>query len=458
MLNAECIEDGKFLMAKDLVTGVISQMNVVHWATVQGAKGGYTLSKQGENPVEDGVIQGDTQGIRGEVVTCVSSDQSLVRVIQLPDVEPDELADMVELQVDKFSPFPIERMVISHEVLKKSEDGCLVLVVAVKTEVVDQLGDRLKDAGITPDAIDIDVMGWLRVLRDEGKIRPEGRHVLIIAAASPIIMILQDGVPVAFRALAADDELPRDELMMELAGETGYTLMSLELEHGAAQNVAVDVYLEGDAPAGFADELSNECHAPANISQLRDLPSLAEGIAKRWAENTGSGVDLVPPSWRQAESSRQSKKKLVSLVAFLASTWLIMVGGFLGFIFYQERALASMQAEQVRWAKPANKVREMQNRIRIIGAYMDRTDSALECLKEVSELMPPVGLTLSTFNYKKGESLQLTGDADNRNTVLKFNDNLNKSKIFSSVVPGDIKIVRGKHRFSFILNFPEDEQ
>ena len=135
----------------------------------------------------------------------------------------------------------------------------------------------------------------------------------------------------------------------------------------------------------------------------------------------------------------------------------MMAGGFMGYVFYQEKDLASLLVEQAHWEKPANEVRDMAGRIRIIQQYMDRTDSALECLREVTELLPRSGIELSTFNYKKGESLTLTGDASARGIVLEYNDNLNKSKIFTQVIPGDIKISQGKHRFNFVLTFPGGE-
>ncbi|MFH0879501.1 MAG: PilN domain-containing protein, partial [Lentisphaerota bacterium] len=62
---------------------------------------------------------------------------------------------------------------------------------------------------------------------------------------------------------------------------------------------------------------------------------------------------------------------------------------------------------------------------------MDRTHSALECLREVSEVLPG-DVTLNTFTYKKGLSLVLRGEAPAANTVYDYYKALDQSTLFES--------------------------
>lgn len=446
-------------MAKDIITGLVPGASSVEWVSIQKSKGGFSKLAEGEVALDGEAASGGFRNIKGDVTACISSDQALIRVVELPGVDDDddELRSMVELQVDKFSPFPIESVVFSHEVLQKREGNCLVLVVAVKADVIEAMGKKLSGVGIETERIDIDAMGWLRLLGDEGKILQKGRQVFILVTSTPLMIVVQDGVAIALRTLSAGQGMSREDVLLEIAAEAGYTLMSMELEHGTAPSISLEVYAEADIPAGFIDELKRECGSDAQVNQLALLPSLAEGIARRAADEKGGMLDLTPVSWRQAETKKQSRKKMITITAVLSAAWMLMAGGFMGYVFYQERDLASLLVEQANWEKPANEVRDMAGRIRIIQQYMDRTDSALECLREVTELLPQSGIELSTFNYKKGESLTLTGDALARGIVLEYNDNLNKSKIFTQVIPGDIKIMQGKHRFNFVLTFPGGE-
>ena len=213
-------------MAKDIITGLVSGASSVEWVSIQKSKGGFSKIAEGEVALDGEAASGEFHNIKGDVTACISSDQALIRVVELPGVDDDELRSMVELQVDKFSPFPIESVVFSHEVLQKREGNCLVLVVAVKADVIEAMGKKLSGVGIETERIDIDAMGWLRLLGDEGKILQKGRQVFILVTSTPLMIVVQDGVAIALRTLSAGQGMSREDVLLEIAAEAGYTLMS----------------------------------------------------------------------------------------------------------------------------------------------------------------------------------------------------------------------------------------
>ncbi|MDZ4198166.1 MAG: hypothetical protein U1E27_02670, partial [Kiritimatiellia bacterium] len=52
----------------------------------------------------------------GRVSLALPSSDMLLRVWSLPPSAPEEIGGMIELQIDKISPFPIEEMTIAWEV------------------------------------------------------------------------------------------------------------------------------------------------------------------------------------------------------------------------------------------------------------------------------------------------------------------------------------------------------
>jgi len=114
-----------------------------------------------------------------------------------------------------------------------------------------------------------------------------------------------------------------------------------------------------------------------------------------------------------------------------------------------------LEEDEVRWMEPANEVRRLRLQVDMIERYTDRTHSALECLREISALQPQ-GLDLTSFTYRKGEGLDLDGEADSGPLVNEFNEKLNQSKLFADVKPGTRTLTRkGRHRFGFDISFPE---
>ena len=57
----------------------------------------------------------------------------------------------------------------------------------------------------------------------------------------------------------------------------------------------------------------------------------------------------------------------------------------------------------------AAKIASLTNKIASLTQYGNRSHSALECLREISALLPQ-GVDLSSFSYKKGASLSLRGE------------------------------------------------
>lgn len=482
-------------MARDQITGLVVSDEVLEWTTLcrvkerlqvvssgrsqlsavngqlQGEEEETTDDKQPTSPAQVGAggrttefvaerIKTECGALKGDVAVSFSSQQLIMRVVDLPAVSDDELSSMVQLQVDKFSPFPVESMVVSHEVLEKKDNTCRVLIAAAREETVDSLGKMLGLAGIFPSRVDAAMLGWWRLLVDAGEIAEEGRQVtLLMPGAVPEVIVSQDGVPIVFRSLWESEGLTEDEFVSETAREVGYTLMSLELEHGSGGKCSITVWHRGEPPVTLVEKLRSECLCEVDVRSLDSLPSLSEGLARRTAAREGVTLDLTPAAWRAAAKAWRLRRMVFITAGVLFGIWTAGAAGFLGGLYYQESKLASLTAEQAEWQEPATEVREMRRRVAMIKRYMDRAHSALECLREISMLQPE-GIDLTSFNYKKAEVVKITGEADAGRVILDFIDKLNKSKLFSEIISGPQSYDRRKKKttFSIDLRLPGGEQ
>lgn len=374
-------------------------------------------------------IRAKCGSLQGEIVLGIGSDQVLLRVIDLPPVEDAELADMAELQVDKFSPFPVETMVVSHEILQRNDDGVRVLIAAVREEVVNYLGDLLAAAGIKPTRVDAAVMGWWHLLHHSGAVAALGRHAaLLVDDPAPQLIVADDSVPIAFQSLGSMEIAEGTDLAHEIGGEISYALMSLELERGGAGARTVSAWTTDASPPGLAAALAEEASCEVDEKPLDSLGSASEGLARRAADVT-SLVDLTPAAWRQAEAVRSFKRRIITATAVVLGVWLACMIALWGGTAYQRSRLAALEALQQQWAEPALEVRDLRRRVVTIERYMDRTYSVLECLREVSRLQPE-GVDLTQFSYKKADGVDIAGEAAGVGLVYDFKNALDASNLF----------------------------
>ncbi|MBN2301129.1 MAG: pilus assembly protein PilM [Lentisphaerae bacterium] len=460
-------------VARDQIVGLALKENSLEWSVLQPVKeriktvSGDRAELVAKSEKTDSVLSDETlnrikascTGIRGRVSLGLPTSQLLLRVVNLPSVDPVELKSMVELQMDKISPFPVENMIISYEILRMHETTSVVLIGATRKEVVESAGKMLSQTGLRIARVDATILGWLRLLSGADQIAREGcQVVLLIDGHMPEIIVVMDGIPVAFRSLGDIGDLSRDELVSEISSELNYTLISLDLEYGTVAVNRISVWYSGAVPDGLSNTLSRQYGCEIQLSELAALPGVSEGIATRLAECDGNMFDLRPVSWLQAERAKQFGGRVLTAGSIILGVWLMMAVALLGALSYQKWQLGRLRTEQNKWSRPALEVRAMRRRVGMIAKYTNTTHSALECLRDITVRMPPSGIDLTSFSYRKGEDVKITGEADSAELVLNFNENLNNSKLFTEVKSGSMSITRKhKHRFGMELILPGGE-
>jgi len=466
-------------MAKDLIAGLVWHEGTLEWTTLQKAKDRLKVVDSGQasirlEPGDAGPgaetageasppqadtaterIRAGTRDLEGDVAVGLASDQLLIRVVSLPSAVDDELGGMVQLQVDKFSPFPVESLVISYEVLETKEDASLVLIACVKKDDIDSLEETLGKAGIFPARADAVILGRLRLLQDAGEISPEGRQLVLFAdEVSAEMMVLEKGVPTVFRSLGSREGVTEAEFTGELAREVGQTLISLELEHGSSE-CGVVVWQQGGCSGTLADELARACSCKVETRSADDLPPVSEGLARRMAPGARR-LDLTPPDWRSAAQARDLKHKMLMAVGCLGGIWLLGAAVLWGGLAWQRARLAALEATQQEWTRPAMAVRAMRRRVSIIKPYTYKAYSALECLREISALQPP-GVDLVSFSYRQGEGVKVSAEAGDSKQMYEFKKELDKSELFTGVGLGSHSLMKKKWRFDLDLALPGDD-
>jgi type IV pilus assembly protein PilM len=95
-----------------------------------------------------------------ECAIAINGDAAITKVIQMPgNLSANELEGQVELQADQYIPFPMEEVSYDFEVLGSSEvdpDMLDVLLVATRTENVEQRQAAAEAAGLKPRIVDVE--------------------------------------------------------------------------------------------------------------------------------------------------------------------------------------------------------------------------------------------------------------------------------------------------------------
>lgn len=493
-------------MAQSFITAVVLRRGAVECTTVRAAKDKAEVveRKTAELPPESqpedlaapevvAALKTACGHLKGDLCVAVPADKVLLRVVDLPTVDPGEIAGMAELQVDKFSPFPVEHMAVSCERLSQAEGTSRVLIAAVQKDVIRGLGEGLGKVGLLPHSVDVDVLGWWFLLKQEGQVPDKGRRVfLVLDHGATEMVISQDGVPVVFRSLGGRGAASDEEFFAEIAEEVGYTLTALEAERGAAEAVRLSIWHWGDrvppkavppaAPGAEGDlaqkspgpapdtagglealvgTLRAECGVESDVHRLDGVPPLSEGLARRALARGPLSIELAPAEWRAREESRRLHKALLVATVLFFALWLTGVGAFVGGLTMQKGRLSAAKEAVEELEGPAEQVRVLRDKVKSFEQYADRSHSALEALREISALLPG-GVDLTSFSYKKANTVTVRGEAGNTEPIYAFFQALQQSAFFTAVKPGDVRSKQvgnvRKSEFSVTCKLPGEEE
>lgn len=303
----------------------------------------------------------------------------LIERMVLPSADPEELAGMVELQLEKTLPYPVEDVSSAFEIVSREEDGgSAVAALAVNTGQLNSLCEPLRTRGCLPEKMTVSGQHaaaqcphhetWLCLWPEEGQ----------LAAA-----ICEHGklsFATSLPTVEADElfaELPAFMLNAEMAG------------------VPVDFAGVRIDPAigGWRDRLAEHFEKPVDVAAFDG--ALAE-----------TSVNLVPGSWGIERRNIERGARLKQRLQLAAAAYLLLVACAFMYLAWEKRQLRNLDreiaktqplvefsaAQQARWKTLAPAIDPRRYLIEL--TYLLHKNRPSDALKFTSIEASPKGWTL----------------------------------------------------------------
>ncbi len=156
-----------------------------------------------------------------EVATSLSGHSVIIKKVVLPTTTPEELEESIQWEVEQYIPFDIKDVRIDFQVigpLKEDPSKMDVLLVAVKSDLVNDYISVVKDAGLTPAIVDIDSIAAGNAFELCHPVSDEQVPMVVNVGASFMnINILHSGVPLFTRDVPMGGGMYTSEIQKQLA-------------------------------------------------------------------------------------------------------------------------------------------------------------------------------------------------------------------------------------------------
>ncbi|MBB4639214.1 type IV pilus assembly protein PilM [Longimicrobium terrae] len=230
----------------------------------------------------------ETSGLKPKrLISSVGGRDVMVKKIQMDRMKEADAREVIRWEAEQYVPFDMENVQLDFQILDPLDDGLQmsVLLVAAKREVVDQRVGLLRDAGLSPDVVDVDSFALHNAFEYNYPEAMEGIVALVnVGHEIATVNVLQDGamvltrdVPFGSRRLREDMRrmhgLTVEEADAVLQGRSERAGEFSELLRQGADDLAVGVeralaFLGGDAAPGRVYVCGGGARIPGMVDVL----------------------------------------------------------------------------------------------------------------------------------------------------------------------------------------------
>jgi type IV pilus assembly protein PilM len=242
-----------------------------------------------------------------DTVLSVSGHSSVItKRITLPQMTDEELDESIKFEAEQYIPFDIEDVDVDFQVLgRRAEEGQMdVLVIAVKKDKINEYVSVVKDAGLKPVIVDVDVFALENVYETNYEIIPEENIALVTIGASTINMnILKDGISVFTRDSSIGGNVLTEALQKEftISFDNAEKLKRGEAVEGISQEdvssvlIATSEEIIAEISRSFDYFRSTSSNEDVNEVIFSGGGALVKDFAPLLSERLGVGVQLIEP-------------------------------------------------------------------------------------------------------------------------------------------------------------------
>ncbi|NNN05281.1 MAG: hypothetical protein HKL90_05215 [Elusimicrobia bacterium] len=367
-------------------------------------------------------------------VVVLARRHAVIRLLELPSVDVDELKAMARLQALPGLPFQEEEIVSDVVVLDADVQAgrSKVLFALVRKSALASYLELFERLGRWPDGFVLDTMGAAEFMRRKKDPAP----------ADFLQLGLEEGClnvdAYAGGQLRASRSIPCGHGAAEparIVAECRRTLTSAPTDGpvAAPKFLFVAGRAPGDAQA-FGAELEKEFGAAVEFLSDRsaDPPQASPAVVGAAYAGAESSLMLLPDEVLEKRSRHETRRAVAGAAVWLG-VWLALLAGIGGGrLLAASLRLSALDAQLKRLQPDAGKAPGVFEQEDILRGHAEAGTAPLDILRELHRSAPS-GVTLRSVSRASDGNVMIQGSAPNLGQVMAFVNGLQKSSLFSWV-------------------------
>jgi len=214
------------------------------------------------------------------VALSVSGSSVIMRVVEMPMMNPADLKKALPFEAQRYLPFPVQDVVLDGEILSAIDaKKSWVLVVACKKDLIEQRLDLAKRAGLEVEVLDVDALALANAFLETGTAQRKAptSAVVNVGAQLTSVVVFKGTTPYLVRDIPWGSERVVRELAQQLGCEASRIKQALkspeapaeiqEALKAACESVVVELQLSFDYFENQLGQPPEEVFVTGGLSQ-----------------------------------------------------------------------------------------------------------------------------------------------------------------------------------------------
>jgi hypothetical protein len=336
--------------------------------------------------------------LKTAVRLAIPCQAALLERLTLPATDREELAGMLQLQLEKTLPYPVDEVSSDFEVIHSEENESTLLSVATHSGQLDDLCQPLRDQSRLPEKITLFAMHVAAAC-------PKDATVLALYAEQGqfVLAICEQGkLSWAQNLSGLDDEtllseLPRMLLAAEMSGvPTQFAGIRLEEELARLKGPLEDLF-----------------ELPVEFISLDRLPE-PEG-------------NLIPAAWQANTNRAQRGERLKQRLMLGAVLYLLCVAAAFVYLAWLKRGAQTIAIQYAAQQPQLEQITRVQRRWNNLRQAIDPSFYTVEILHQAHRNLPSPDVRITEFLQSAGK-WTIVGEAPSATLAIEYVEKLKDEK------------------------------
>jgi len=391
------------------------------------------------------------------VIACLPRQMVNIRMLELPSTDSDEIADMVDLQIGKQTPYSRDEIASAYRIMGSGREGYTrVMLAIVQRSVLRKRFFVLEEAGLDVARMSVSsegILNWCSRIESSGEGETKAIVLLDVDSFYSDFSVVSNGSLVFTRSiliganqLLGDYEKWKEKLAQEVK-------RSLETCRGECPGLEPEKLLvtgagpqiEESLPPYLAESLnipSEAVDCAQTLARLPRTPDLRDPAYRAVSltpligigMSPGSlGFDLVPDSVRLRKGLVEKARNL-SALGMLVLTALISASLYATVKFFlKKQRLDRLRSEFAQTAPTAREVERQLEIIKVVGRRQDAGFDVINLLAAIQRLVPADVYFDSLEVDLESKRVMLGGTSGERKDIRPLIKGLEQSSLLRNI-------------------------